>query len=404
MIHLLLVNLTPEAEWRTWRAVRHVWGEQVCVQSAMDVETALAIVDRQAPYARASRPSLILLGTGAYGVWNPAKLEQLQSALQRHRVPLVGLADTSWALERLRAQRAPLDAVILNPVQPDALSELAQSLKLNGASSGKGTNRIEQISRLLSFLSSSASRFRQVSSRLTRSQAAHASLTLQWAAVVLLAVFVTVGGSAEASVSSLPGDVLYPVKLAVQQVQLALAPSEEARGKLAQEFGARQVRDIQAAEQAGRQVTVEFEGELEQVEGNTWRVGGLLVKLRPGAAGAGVQPSPGSRVVVKGYLPGDGTLVATGLTVAGSGRHTPPRAVPQSTPPPDAAPQVQDTDQPEPTRPSQAVHEPKPTQESDPTREPKATPGPKPVPESKSTHDPKGKPDDKPEHGSKSNR
>jgi hypothetical protein len=40
-------------------------------------------------------------------------------------------------MDRLHARRAPLDAVLLNPVHPDALQELAQTLKLNGPQMAK---------------------------------------------------------------------------------------------------------------------------------------------------------------------------------------------------------------------------------------------------------------------------
>lgn len=131
MIHLLLINLTPEAEWIAWRSAKRIWGGRVSLQSAPDVETALAILHRAAPFEQAPCPSLVFLATGAHGNWDPAKLQELRQALAPCEVPLVGLADTSRALEHLRARRAPLDAVMLSPVQPDALYELAETLKLD---------------------------------------------------------------------------------------------------------------------------------------------------------------------------------------------------------------------------------------------------------------------------------
>jgi hypothetical protein len=133
MIRLLLINLTPEAEWVVWRAAQHVWGRCLCIQFVPDIETAISLLRQDDSAEQTLWPALVLLGTGAYGDWEPAPIEQLRGALVLHHIPLVGLADTSLALERLRARHAPLDAVILNPVQPDALFELAASLNLRSS-------------------------------------------------------------------------------------------------------------------------------------------------------------------------------------------------------------------------------------------------------------------------------
>jgi CheY-like chemotaxis protein len=130
MIHLLLINLTPEAEWVAWRAAQHVWGRCVSVQSAPDIHTAVNILLRTAPFEQSPCPSLALLAIGAHGDCDPETLEELRNASSSRAIPLVGLADTSRAVERLQARHAPFDGIILNPVQPNALRELAQSLDL----------------------------------------------------------------------------------------------------------------------------------------------------------------------------------------------------------------------------------------------------------------------------------
>jgi CheY-like chemotaxis protein len=130
MIHLLLINLTPEAEWVAWRAAQHVWGRCVSVQSAPDIHTAVNILLHTEPFERSPYPSLALLAIGAHGDWDPTTLADIRNATASQAIPLVGLADTSRALERLQARHAPFDGIILNPVQPNALQELAQSLNL----------------------------------------------------------------------------------------------------------------------------------------------------------------------------------------------------------------------------------------------------------------------------------
>jgi hypothetical protein len=101
------------------------------MQFAPNIETALDLLRQEIPSENIAWPTLVMLATGAYGDWDPALIEQLRSALVQHDIPLVGLADTSLALERLRARHAPLDAMMLNPVQPESLQELTQSLHLD---------------------------------------------------------------------------------------------------------------------------------------------------------------------------------------------------------------------------------------------------------------------------------
>ncbi len=129
MVHLLLINLTPEAQWMAWRAAQRVWAGTVTVQST-DVETALAYLSHTAPFEQAPVPSLALIATGPYGSWDPVVIGELRKGLAAYKTPLIGLADTSRTMEQLLARRAPLDGVLLSPVQPDALAEMARSLHL----------------------------------------------------------------------------------------------------------------------------------------------------------------------------------------------------------------------------------------------------------------------------------
>ena len=62
-------------------------------------------------------------------------------------------------------------------------------------------------------------------------QRSFATAIVRTAAAALAAV-VVVGGTVTASESSGPGDVLYPAKLAIEQAQVAVTPSEEARAEL----------------------------------------------------------------------------------------------------------------------------------------------------------------------------
>jgi hypothetical protein len=131
MIHILLINMTPEAEWIAWRAAQRVWGRCISIQSVTDAKLALdMLMCNDGPC-----PSLALLGTGPNGDCDQVIVGELRAALGNRSAPLVGLADTSWGLDRLRARQTPLDWVMLSPVQMDALKEMALALNLEDGSS-----------------------------------------------------------------------------------------------------------------------------------------------------------------------------------------------------------------------------------------------------------------------------
>ncbi|MCW5853835.1 MAG: hypothetical protein KIT87_27455 [Anaerolineae bacterium] len=72
------------------------------------------------------------------------------------------------------------------------------------------------------------------------------------AMALLLFVSSSLVGVTRAAATSLPDDTLYPVKLVAEQVQLALAPSPEARAQLHLAFAQERLREVQAAVEAGR--------------------------------------------------------------------------------------------------------------------------------------------------------
>lgn len=76
------------------------------------------------------------------------------------------------------------------------------------------------------------------------------------AAAALAVVFAVTGGTIVASANSLPEEPLYPVKLAVENAQLALAPSDESRAELEMKFVARRVAEIQSAAQQDKPESV----------------------------------------------------------------------------------------------------------------------------------------------------
>lgn len=221
----------------------------------------------------------------------------------------------------------------------------------------------------------------------------------QWAAAVFIVILALVGGTTAAFAASLPGDLLYPVKLAAQQVQVALTLDENAREQLVERFNAAQRQDVRAAMQTGRHATVELQGTLEQISEHAWTVSGLPVSLHAETIIMG-QPHLGARVILDGYLPGDGTFIATRLAADGDlypapmatphltaqpGKTPRPTATPEAAQPPQPAREPDPTLTPEPpresepARPPQVTHPPKPTHPAKPTKEPKPTKAPNPA-------------------------
>ncbi len=242
---------------------------------------------------------------------------------------------------------------------------------------------------------------------------------MRLALAIMIVAIVAASWTVAASASSLPGDALYPVKLTVQQAQIALTLDADARARLEEQIQVQQQQDIQAAQRTRRQAAVKLEGCLEQIEGDTWIVSGLRITLRPETSRTGY-PRLGAWVVVRGHLPGDGSLIAMHLIVTDKGLPSPmptvnptasptnppmPTGTPTPSPAPTYRPEPTETPRPtgtaqptptsEPTRQvkptgtSRPTDEPKPTKEPKPTDEPKPTKAPKPTDEPKPTKEPK---------------
>ncbi len=78
------------------------------------------------------------------------------------------------------------------------------------------------------------------------------SVPLVRLAAGMAVAFLLLGGSVAASAGSLPDEPLYPVKLAVESAQLALAPSAETRAELSLRFADRRLQEVQQAAEQGR--------------------------------------------------------------------------------------------------------------------------------------------------------
>ncbi len=92
-----------------------------------------------------------------------------------------------------------------------------------------------------------------------------ARLAAAFAAALLL-----LGGTAVASASSLPEEPLYPLKLAVEGLQLAMAPSPQVRAELEMRFATRRLEEVETATRQGKVEAVQrgltlYEERLESV-------------------------------------------------------------------------------------------------------------------------------------------
>ncbi len=94
----------------------------------------------------------------------------------------------------------------------------------------------------------------------------------RWATVVtiILGVLMMEGGTIAAASYSMPDNLLYPVKLATEQVQLALTPSDIGKAELCAKFADRRVAEI---------IYTANKGDAQRVEAATQRLDKRLVML-----------------------------------------------------------------------------------------------------------------------------
>lgn len=107
----------------------------------------------------------------------------------------------------------------------------------------------------------------------------------RWATVVtiVLGVLMMGGGTIAAASYSMPDDLLYPVKLATEQVQLALTPSDIGKARLYAKFADRRVAEI---------IYTANKGNAQQIEAITRRLDKRLVMLARSTSAPEVAEAP----------------------------------------------------------------------------------------------------------------
>jgi hypothetical protein len=131
--------------------------------------------------------------------------------------------------------------------------------------------------------------------------------------VILVGVLTT--GVVVTSAHALPGDLLYPVKTAVENVQVLMARAPEARDAVLAEQADRRVEEAKAIVKLGRPVSsLALEGTIERINGSLWSVSGLTVTITSDTRIEG-NPVLGARVEGRMRAPGDGRLVVLNVEI-----------------------------------------------------------------------------------------
>ena len=252
--------------------------------------------------------------------------------------------------------------------------------------------------------------------------------------IALVAVLVSIGGGVfGASAASLPGDPFYGVKRSFENIQLSLVQDPVQRANLEETFLNRRVEEVKALQASKRVTNVEFVGNVEAMEQDTWRVDGFTIQVTSTTLIEG-SPQVGSIVQVTGHTWAGGQIIADRIEVEFDASRTPTprprtatpkpaststlRPVATATPTPGLPQKAEPTQKPgeaeepepggtraptrgadpsrtpEPPRATEPGHTPEPTRKQEPTHapepthEPEATHAPQPTHAPEPTHQP----------------
>jgi hypothetical protein len=189
---------------------------------------------------------------------------------------------------------------------------------------------------------------------------------------------------------SLPGDPLYGLKRAEEQVWLALTLDPVERRLVEETLAARRWEEYRALAQRRGSGTVTWEGRIEGIEGTTWRIGGIPVEVFPETEIVG-PVALDQRAMVTAFLGPEGRLSALRI-----------QAIPEAptwTPEPTRTPEeIQETSTPTstPTRTRPPTRTPGPTATPIPAPAPTAIPSPTAPETSTPTREPTPRPTETP--------
>lgn len=102
----------------------------------------------------------------------------------------------------------------------------------------------------------------------------------QRVAVVVVALAMLLATGVKASANALPGDALYPLKRAQEELRLRLTAPGPGQAQYQEVLQAQRRNEAKRLIQQGRTAQIRFEGEVEVVGEGVWTVGGLPVRFR----------------------------------------------------------------------------------------------------------------------------
>jgi hypothetical protein len=128
------------------------------------------------------------------------------------------------------------------------------------------------------------------------------------------------GGLLTTSAKSLPGDSLYPVKRAVEDIKVYLAPSGELRHEYEDTYSQQRVDEVSQLMGLAREQQISFEGIITSMDKSNWNVSGIPVIVQSSStiiSGAGGIKDivPGMRVEVEGNTSSQGLVYANEIHV-----------------------------------------------------------------------------------------
>jgi len=129
---------------------------------------------------------------------------------------------------------------------------------------------------------------------------------------VLLVFFLSFSGLATVSAKALPGDGLYPVKLAAENISLRLAPSGVARQQLADDYQQRRTEEVRSLLASGLVRNISLEGVIDEVSPEQLIVQGIPVRLDADTQVSG-EMIPGRLVKLEGISNPGGWIDADSL-------------------------------------------------------------------------------------------
>ncbi len=128
-------------------------------------------------------------------------------------------------------------------------------------------------------------------------------------AIVLVMVF-TGAVTAVLAANSLPGELLYNLKIAGEQAQLSLTKDPVRRLELQERFDHKRLEEVDRLIEQERSIPVNFVGALFEMGESAWRVGDVTVRVSPQTSLEG-DLQIGLNVAVEGMLQPDGSVLAT---------------------------------------------------------------------------------------------